>query len=169
MLEAFIATFDYIGVFLLVFVTNVVPVFMPPMWLFLSTLYFLFPQYFHPGLLAFTGAFASSLGRFVLSYMGSASCSMMSEERRRSIDKAGQALRSKKHAGFLLSFLFALSPLPSNVYFLVLGMMRCQYFSVSLGFWLGRLISYWIMINITHVAFQSLTAILTSQIQAESS
>lgn len=165
-LEAFIATFGYLGIFLLMFVINVVPAFMPPTWLFLSTLYFLFPQYFHPVLLVFTGAFASSFGRFVLSYMGSASRRMMREKRRRSMDRVGQALRSKKHAGFILSLFFALSPLPSNFYFLMLGEIRCQYFSIFLGFWLGRLISYWIMINIAQVAFQSLTAILISRIQA---
>lgn len=99
-LEAFIATFGYLGIFLLMFVINVVPAFMPPTWLFLSTLYFLFPQYFHPVLLVFTGAFASSFGRFVLSYMGSASRRMMREKRRRSMDRVGQALRSKKTCWF---------------------------------------------------------------------
>jgi hypothetical protein len=165
-LEAFIATFGYLGVFILMFVINVVPAFMPPTWLFLSTLYFLFPQYLNPVLLAFTGAFASSFGRFVLSHMGSASRRVMSDKRRRSMDLVGQALKSKKHAGFILSFLFALSPLPSNFYFLMLGEIGCQYFSIFLGFWLGRLISYWVMINITHIAFQSLTAIVISRIQA---
>jgi len=68
-LEAFITAFGYMSVFLLVFVINVVPTFMPT-WLLPSTLHFLFPQYFHPGLLAFTGALASTFGRVVLSYMG---------------------------------------------------------------------------------------------------
>jgi hypothetical protein len=90
----------------------------------------------------------------------------MREERKRGMDQAGKALRSKKYGGFLLSFLFALSPLPTNVYFLTIGTMKCRYFSVFLGFWLGRLITYSVTINIAHVAFNSLAEVLASQIQA---
>jgi len=61
-LEAFVETFGYFGIFFLVFVLNVIPFFMPPTWIVLSTLYFLFPQQSHPVLLALTGAFASTLG-----------------------------------------------------------------------------------------------------------
>jgi hypothetical protein len=165
-LETFIVTFGYTGVFLLIFVMNVIPFFMPPTWIVLSTLYFLFPQHFNPILLAFTGAFASTFGRVILSRIGVASRGLMGEERKRSMDRAGKALRSKKYGGFLLSFLFALSPLPSNVYFLTIGTMKCHYFSVFLGFWLGRLIIYGVTINIAHIAFNSLAEVLASQIQA---
>lgn len=165
-LETFILTFGYASVFFLVFVMNVIPFFMPPTWMILSTLYFLFPQQFDPILLAITGAFASTFGRVVLCRIGVVSRGLMSEERKRSMDRAGKALRSKKYSGFLLSFLFALSPLPSNVYFLTIGTMKCYYFSVFLGFWLGRLISYGVTINIAHIAFNSLAEVLASQIQA---
>jgi hypothetical protein len=165
-LETFIVTFGYASVFLLIFVINVIPFFMPPTWIVLSTLYFLFSQHFDPILLAFTGAFASTLGRVILCRIGVASRRLMGKERKRSMDRAGQALRSKKYGGFLLSFLFALSPLPSNFYFLTIGTMRCHYFSVFLGFWLGRLITYSVTINIAHVAFHSLAKVFASQIQA---
>jgi uncharacterized membrane protein YdjX (TVP38/TMEM64 family) len=165
-LESFIVTFGYVGIFLLVFVLNVIPFFMPPTWIVLSTIYFLFPQQFNLILLAFTGAFASTFGRVFLSRIGMASRSLMRDERKRSMDRAGQALKSKKYGGFLLSFFFALSPLPSNVYFLTMGTMKCRYFSIFLGFWLGRLISYGVTIGVANVAFHSLAEVLASQMQA---
>ncbi len=82
------------------------------------------------------------------------------------MDWVGRSLRSRRYGGFLLSFIFALGPLPSNIYFLAVGMMKCQYFSVFFGFWLGRLISYWVMINVMRVTFRSLMDALTSQIGA---
>jgi membrane protein YqaA with SNARE-associated domain len=166
-LETFVVTFGYLGVFLLVFALNTVPFFMPPTWIVLSTLYFMFPQQLNPLLLALTGAFASTFGRAVLCRIGVASRGLMGQDRKRSLDRAGQALRSKKHGGFLLSFLFALSPLPSNVFFLTMGTMRCHFFTIFLGFWLGRLLSYAVTINIAHIGFKSLADVLASQIQAE--
>jgi uncharacterized membrane protein YdjX (TVP38/TMEM64 family) len=165
-LEAFIETFGYLGIFLLVFILNVVPFFMPPTWIVLSTLYFLFPQQFDPLFLALTGAFASTFGRIILCRIGVASRRLMGENRRKSMDRAGRALRSKKYGGFILSFLYALSPLPSNAFFLMMGTMKCHFFTIFLGFWLGRLISYAVTINVAHIAFRSLADVLASQLQA---
>jgi hypothetical protein len=164
--EEFIITFGYMGVFLLVLGLNVVPFFMPPTWIVLSTLFFLFPQRFNPYLLALVGAFASTLGRAVLCRIGVASRGLMGEDRKRSMDRAGQALRSKKYGGFALTFLYALSPLPSNAYFLIIGTMRCYFFTIFLGFWLGRLISYSVTIRVARVAFSSLSGVLAGQVQA---
>ena len=165
-LEAFLTTFGYFGIFLLVFVMNTVPFFMPPTWIVLSTIYFLFPQQFNPLLLALTGAFASTLGRVILCRIGAASRRLMSENRKKSMDRAGQALRSKKYGGLILTFFYALTPLPSNALFLIMGTMRCHFFTIFLGFWLGRLISYEVTITAAGVAYSSLASVLASQIQA---
>lgn len=166
LLEEFIVTFGYLGVFLLVLGLNVVPFFMPPTWIVLSTLFFLFPQQFNPLLLALVGAFASTFGRVILSRIGAASRRLMGENRKRSMDRAGQALRSKKYGGFVLTFLYALTPLPSNAYFITMGTMRCHFFTIFLGFWLGRLISYVVTVHVAGVAFSSLSGVLASQMQA---
>jgi hypothetical protein len=89
--------------------------------------------------------------------------------RRRTKEKHGTSTTSvkvKKYGGFLLSFLFALTPLPSNIFFLKMGTMKCNFFSVFLGFWFGRLISYAVTINIGTIAFSSLADVLASQLQA---
>jgi uncharacterized membrane protein YdjX (TVP38/TMEM64 family) len=166
LLEEFIVTFGYTGVFLLVLCLNVVPFFMPPTWIVLSTLFFIFPRQFNPFLLALFGAFASTLGRMVLCRIGVVSRRLIGDERKRSMDRVGQALRSKKYGGFTLTFLYALSPLPSNAYFITMGTMQCHYFSIFLGFWLGRLISYSVTVHIANAAYSSLSGVLESQIQA---
>jgi membrane protein YqaA with SNARE-associated domain len=145
---------------------NIVPVLMPPTWIVLSTLYFLFPQQFSLIPLVVLGAFASTLGRVILCRIGTVSRRIMSDERRRSMDTAGKALKSTKYGGFVMTFLYALSPLPSNAYFLTMGTMKCHFFSIFLGFWLGRLVSYSITTAAANTVFNSLGAVFTNQIFA---
>jgi membrane protein DedA with SNARE-associated domain len=166
LLEGFILTFSYLGVFLLVLCLNMVPFFMPPTWIVLSTLFFIFPQQFNPFLLALVGAFSSTFGRVVLCRIGVASRRLMGDNRKRNMDKAGETLRSKKYGGFILTFLYALTPLPSNAYFITMGTMQCHFFTIFLGFWLGRLISYSITVHIANAAYSSLSGVLESQIRA---
>ena len=163
MLWEFVIT-TYAGVFFLIFAMNIVPVLMPPTWIVLSTLYFLFPQQFSLIPLVVLGAFASTLGRVVLCRIGTLSRCIMSDERKRSMDAAGRALKSTKYGGLVMTFIYALSPLPSNAYFLTMGTMKCHFFSIFLGFWLGRLVSYSITTAAANTVFTSLTAVFTSQI-----
>ena len=156
----------YIGLFLLIFTINIVPFMMPPTWLVLSTVYFLFPHQFILPFLVLMGALASTLGRVVLSHVGTLSRRLMRTERKESLNTAGEVLKSKKHGGFLLTFIFALTPLPSNSYFLTLGTMKCNYFSIYFGFWSGRLISYFVTTMASTVVLTSLAAVFTSQLQA---
>jgi hypothetical protein len=155
----------YIGLFLLIFAINIVPFMMPPTWLVLSTVYFLFPHQFSFLLLVVMGALASTLGRVVLSHVGTLSRRLMGNERKQSLNTAGEALKSRKYNGFLLTFVFALTPLHSNSYFLTLGTMNCNTFSVYFGFWSGRLISYSITTLAATTVLTSLASVFTTQLQ----
>jgi len=42
--------------------------------------------------------------------------------------------------------LFGATPLPSNILFITYGLMRAKSFGIYIGFWIGRTISYIIMI-----------------------
>lgn len=163
-LESFLVTLGYSGVFVLVLILNVVPAFMPPTWMVLSLIYISFPRYFAPLPLAFVGCTASTLGRFILSYIGTASRELMSARRKGSLDKLRTTIESKKGGGFLLSFAVALSPLPSNAYFIAVGMMKYQVLEIFAGFMLGRLLSYWLMINLTSVASHSLEELFRNEL-----
>lgn len=137
---------------------------MPPTWTVLSLVYISYPQYFTPVLLALVGCSASTLGRLVLSYIGTASRHIMGTHRKRSLDMLHKTIGSKKGGGFLVSFAVALSPFPSNAYFITVGMMRYQVLQVFLGFMAGRFFSYWSLISLTHVAAQSLTELFSSEL-----
>lgn len=163
-LESFFVALGYSGVFALVLILNVVPAFMPPTWMVLSLIYISFPRYFTPLPLALVGCTASTLGRFILSYIGTASRRMMSEGRKGSLDKLRTTIESKKGGGFLLSFAVALSPLPSNAYFIAVGMMKYQVLEIFAGFMLGRLLSYWLTINLTKVASHSLEELFRNEL-----
>jgi membrane protein YqaA with SNARE-associated domain len=162
-LVSFFVALGYSGVFVLILILNIIPAFMPPTWMVLSLIYISFPRYFTSLPLALVGCVASTLGRFILSYIGTASRGVMSEGRKGSLDKLRKTIESKKGGGFLLSFAVALSPLPSNAYFIAVGMMRYQVLEIFVGFMLGRLLSYWFMINLTTVAAHSLEELFSNE------
>jgi hypothetical protein len=87
--------------------------------------------------LIFVGAFALTFGGVVLSRSGTSNSRLMPKERQQNMDAAGKTLKSKKCGGFILTFLFSLKPMPSNEYFLTLGTMNCNYFTIYAGFGLG--------------------------------
>jgi len=58
----------------------------------------------------------------------------------------GDYLNKKKHGYLIASFLFGATPLPSNILFITYGLMRAKSVGIYIGFWIGRTISYIIMI-----------------------
>jgi membrane protein YqaA with SNARE-associated domain len=142
----------------------VIPAFVPPTWTVLSLIYVMLPKYFSPLQLALVGCIASTLGRLVLSYIGTASRGVMGEARRESLDDVRRKIESRKWGGFLISLAVALSPLPSNAYFIAIGVMKYQVISVFLGFMLGRFFSYWVTISFAKVAARSFRGLLHSEL-----
>jgi hypothetical protein len=59
---------------------------------------------------------------------------------------------------FLASFLFAITPLPSNMLFVTYGLMRAKSVQIYCGYWAGRLIAYYVMLSVS-------TAVLTPFLQ----
>jgi membrane protein YqaA with SNARE-associated domain len=165
-LVSFLTTLGYLGVFALVFVLNVIPAFVPPSWAVLSLIYLLYPQYFSPLPLALIGCIASTLGRFILSYIGTASRAIMGETRKESLTDLRKTIESNKAGGFLLSLAVALSPLPSNMYFIMIGVMKYQVIEVFLGFTLGRFISYLLLVSLVKVAAHSFRQLFRNEFYA---
>lgn len=163
-LESFFAPLGYGGVFALVLVVNVVPAFMPPTWAVLSLLYISMPEYFAPLPLALVGCTASTFGRIILSYTATAGRRFMGEKRRHSLESLRNKLESKKGGGFLLSLAIALSPLPSNAYFLAVGIMKYQVVEVFAGFMLGRFLLYWGTVSLARVAAHSFEELFSNEL-----
>lgn len=163
-LDTYLLAFGYWGVFAVVLVINIVPAFMPPTWRVLSLVYQIMPAKFAPVTLALVGCVSSTLGRAVLMYAGIAGREVMSDRRKGSMDNLRHRIESMKGGGFILSFVVALSPLPSNAYFLAIGMMKYGTAQVYAGFAAGRFISYLVLIELFTVAERSFSALFAAQL-----
>ena len=143
-----IIEFSYAGIFFLLVGLNTAPLLMPPTWIVLSSFYAL-DTTLDPLSLALVGATGATLGRFFLKSMSKYFRGIVGKEQKSNLDAIGEFLNRKKFGYIITSFLFAATPLPSNMLFVAYGMMRAKSIGLYVGFWFGRIISYYIMITIS--------------------
>jgi len=145
-----IVEYSYFGIFLLLIGINAAPILMPPTWIVLSS-FFALDSSLDPLLLALVGATGATVGRLILKNLSGFFRRFVGKEQKSNLDAIGNFLNRKKFGYVLTSFLFAATPLPSNMLFVAYGMMRAKSIGLYFGFWLGRLMSYYIMITISSV------------------
>jgi len=145
-----IVEYSYFGIFLLLIGINAAPILMPPTWIVLSS-FFALDSSLDPLLLALVGATGATVGRLILKNLSGFFRRFVGKEQKSNLDTIGNFLNRKKFGYVLTSFLFAATPLPSNMLFVAYGMMRAKSIGLYFGFWLGRLLSYYIMITISSV------------------
>jgi membrane protein YqaA with SNARE-associated domain len=145
-----LSEFSYIGIFVLLIGVNAAPLFMPPTWIILASFYALESD-LNPFFLAVVGATGATIGRFILKQISSFFRNLVGKEQKTNLDAIGNFLNHKKYGYALASFIFAATPLPSNMLFVAYGMMRAKSIGLYVGFWLGRIVSYYIMITISEV------------------
>jgi len=92
------------------------------------------------------GATGATIGRYFLKKISGLFRKFVGEEQKSNLDIIGNYLNQKKYGYVIASFLFAATPLPSNVLFITYGLMRAKSIGIYVGFWFGRVISYIIMI-----------------------
>ena len=143
-----IIEYSYFGIFLLLIGINAAPILMPPTWIVLSS-FFALDSSLDPLLLALVGATGATIGRLILKNLSSFFRRFIGKEQESNLDTIGNFLNKKKFGYTLTSFLFAATPLPSNMLFVAYGMMRAKSIGLYIGFWCGRLVSYYIMISIS--------------------
>jgi len=145
-----LAELSYFGIFLLLIAMNAAPLFMPPTWIVLSSFYAIDPS-LSPILLAVIGATGATIGRFFLKRASGLFRRFVGKEQQSNLDVIGGFLNKTKFGYVIASFLFAATPLPSNMLFVAYGMMKAKSIGLYIGFWFGRLISYYIMISISSI------------------
>ena len=145
-----IVEYSYIGIFLLLIGINAAPILMPPTWIVLSS-FFALDSSLDPLLLALVGATGATIGRLILKNLSGFFRRFVGKEQKSNLDAIGNFLNRKKFGYVLTSFLFAATPLPSNMLFVAYGMMKAKSIGLYFGFWLGRVLSYYIMITISSV------------------
>ncbi|MCJ8306223.1 MAG: hypothetical protein HRU07_04145 [Nitrosopumilus sp.] len=147
MLDIFeiLSEYSYFGILLILIGVNASPILMPPSWIILTSFHLLDPT-LNIVLLAMVGATGATLGRFILKKFSGYFRRFVGEEQKSNLDIIGNYLNKKKHGYLIASFLFAATPLPSNMLFITYGLMRAKSLGIYIGFWFGRTISYIIMI-----------------------
>jgi len=145
-----VAEYSYAGIFLLLIGVNAAPLLMPPTWIILSS-FFVLDQSFDPLVLSLVGATGATIGRFLLKIISGYFRKVVGNQQKSNLDTIGDFLNRKKFGYVLSSFLFAATPLPSNMLFIAYGLMRAKSIGLYLGFWLGRVLSYYVMITISKI------------------
>ncbi len=139
---------DFLTILLVVFLINIVPAFMPPTWLVLAL-----ARMDNPGLdplaLVFGGAFASTAGRAVLSFYSSFFRRFFSSGLRERAEQARRFFERHERGLFLGTFVFSLGPFPSNMIFIADGLTKVDSRPVFAGFFLGRLVSYFLLVELS--------------------
>ena len=137
--------YSYLGIFFALIGVNMSPILMPPSWIVLTSFYLLDPT-LNIVFLAMVGATGATIGRYFLKKISGLFRKFVGKEQKSNLDIIGSYLNKKKYGYVIASFLFAATPLPSNVLFITYGLMRAKSIGIYVGFWFGRVISYIIMI-----------------------
>jgi membrane protein YqaA with SNARE-associated domain len=145
-----IADYWYLGIFFLLLGINAAPLLMPPSWIVLSSFLALDPT-LNILVLALVGATGATIGRFFLKRISHLFRRFIGKEQISNLDIIGNFLNRRKFGYIITSFLFAATPLPSNMLFVAYGLMRAKSIGLYIGFWLGRVLSYYIMLSISEV------------------
>jgi len=142
---------------IVVFLLNVVPAFAPPTWAILSFFYIAAPQNIF--VLIAVGVTASTAGRYCLAMLSRLFTKKFAKgHKKEEMDFLAKKLSGKPFKKFLFTFLFSLSPLPSNALFIAVGAIGIRLREVLAGFFAGRIISYLFLVFVVGKVFTSLEA-----------
>ncbi|MCX6802833.1 MAG: hypothetical protein NT067_07040 [Candidatus Diapherotrites archaeon] len=145
---------DYISLGILVFVLNIIPALMPPTWVVLA-LAQINDTSFNPFMLAFVGAVCSTCGRAVLTFYSGFFRRFFNKDLAAHADEIKGFFDQRKKAVFMGSFLFALSPIPSNLLFVASGLTKIKTRLLLAGFFFGRFFSYLALVILSHGLFSA--------------
>jgi len=137
-MEQFAIQFGYLGVFAISFIGSVSIIFPIPYTLVI----FFLGSFLDPFFVAISGGLGSALGEFsgyILGYYGR---KVVSEERQRKMD---YMLRIFGKYGSVTIFIFALTPLPDDLLFIPLGVMRYPFLKAFIPALLGKILMTFIL------------------------
>jgi len=134
-LESLALQYGYLGIFALSFLGAASIVFPIPYTLVIFYLGSL--RIFNPFLIALSGGAGSALGEFFGYFLGYYGRAVLSEERQRKID---YVMRVFSRYGAIAIFVFALTPLPDDLLFIPLGIMRYSFVKAFIPSLAGKIL-----------------------------
>jgi len=142
----------YLEVIVSSFLVNIAPAFTPPTWIVLSLF-----KIHNPGtsiiVIAMFGVIGSVLGRYVMYAYSKFFSKYISKKEERNLSYFRKFVGGKEFNLYLGTFLYALTPLPSNFLFISLGLSKTKIGPAMIGFALGRFLSYFILITTSFRTF----------------
>ena len=140
----------YLFVFLIIFIINIIPAFMPPTWVVLSFLYIHFRLLFLPTLLI--GVVAATLGRVVLALAARSGLvrRFLPKKFLANYEDLGTYLKHNHKITIPVVLGFAISPISSNVLFIIAGFSKANLKVIAFAFAIGRFVSYAFWMTTTH-------------------
>ncbi|MEJ2272741.1 MAG: VTT domain-containing protein [Candidatus Bathyarchaeota archaeon] len=137
-MKDFALQFGYLGVFVISFVGSVSIIIPVPYTLVI----FFLGSILDPFLVAISGGLGSALGEFSGYALGYYGRKVVSEERQKKMD---YMLRIFGKYGSITIFLFALTPLPDDLLFIPLGVMRYPFLKAFIPALLGKMLMTFIL------------------------
>ena len=157
--------YTYPFVFFFIFVLSIIPILTPPTWIVVVSAYSLDNQ-LNPFLLSMVGATAAVIGRLILLQLSTIGRKAINDHRKSSLEKLRKYLEKTRYGYLFGTFLFAITPLPSNMLFISYGLMNAKSIGIVVGFWIGRFVAYMIMIHLSIYFVDYFKKILNSDIQS---
>ncbi len=127
---------------------NIVPAFAPPTWILLSIFEINNPS-LNSFVLALFGVIGSVSGRFVMYLYSTIVGKYVPRKQADNLNYFKKFVMERRLGVFEATFLYSLSPLPSNFLFITFGISRAKVLPVLVGFALGRLVSYSILVYLS--------------------
>jgi membrane protein DedA with SNARE-associated domain len=148
---------------LLIFIINVIPVFMPPTWTILAFYYI----HFHPPLFPtiIIGALAATMGRITLYYISKNHFrKFFSKENLNNYEALGDFFKKRQKLSIPLFLTYAFFPISSNYVYIAAGLAKIDIKILATCFFIGRLISYSFWVSASHIVFTRIEDIFSSHI-----
>ncbi|AFU60260.1 DedA family protein [Candidatus Nitrososphaera gargensis Ga9.2] len=166
-LQELLQDHPYLWVLLIIFGVSAAPILTPPTWMVIVSANALSDYSLNPLLLSSVGATAATSGRMLLLKYSSIGRRRLNEKRKSSLERLRDYLQKTRYGYFASTFIFALTPLPSNMLFISYGLMNARSFlGIVAGFWIGRFAVYLLMIYVSGFVYQPISQILGDNLTA---
>lgn len=135
----------YVLAFFSAVLVDSIPIFAPPAWPILVIILVFYDL--NPWLVILLGVAGTSLGRVILSiYMPWIGHRLVNHWEGNNLKFLGERLSQPKTSSFLFVFFYSLTPLSTTALFTAAGMAKVAPWCILLPFFLGKLISYTVLI-----------------------
>jgi len=156
-LSTLVVSYGYIGVFLASFLGSASIIFPIP---YLIVFYYLGASHLlNPILISIIGGIGATFGEFILYAVGYSGRKIVSERTIKNLEYFKQAIDKY---GPIIIFIFAATPLPDDIIYPILGIMKYNIMKISIACFLGKTILTGIVVYSGYFSYEYISLLLGS-------